>query len=54
MLDNKYLKDQKNVAASILRQATKQQIEIVKNCIELAFLEGVKVGLEEAKKIYHD
>ena len=54
LTDNEYLKKQKAVAESILQQATKQQVEIVKNCIALAYLEGVKVGMEEARKIYNE
>lgn len=52
--DNEYLKKQKATAESILQQATKQQVEIVKNCMDLSFLQGVKVGMEEARKIYND
>lgn len=52
--DNEYLKKQKAVAESILQQATKEQVQIVKNCMDLSFLQGVKVGMEEARKIYND
>lgn len=54
LTDNKYLKEQKAVAGSVLQQATKQQVEIVKNCMDLSFLEGVTVGMEEARKIHND
>lgn len=52
--NNQKLKEQKVIAETILQQATKNQIAIVKNCIEIAYLEGVKVGLEESEKIYRD
>lgn len=51
LLDDRYLKEQKATAEGILNQATQNQKEIVKNCIDLAFLQGMKVGMEEARKI---
>lgn len=54
LTDNEYLKKQKATVESILQQATKEQIKIVKNCMDLSFLQGVKVGMEESRKIYND
>jgi hypothetical protein len=49
---NRFLTEQKINANSVLHQATKNQKAVVEKCIELSYLEGIKVGLEEAKKIY--
>ena len=49
---NKRVAEQKVIARGILQQATDTQKNIVDICIDQAYLEGIKVGLEEAKKIY--
>ncbi len=47
--DNKCLKEQKAVAKIVLRP---EQSKIIENCLDTVFLEGMRVGLEEGKKIY--